>query len=259
MLFCELQVKVSRWALIGVVEARQKAPGQKTVCVALPLGHREENFRLLTFVDIAAFICTYLLNSHYIPHLTQLMRISMIVAATLTAFTSVWVIAAPSPQAMRLAKGNVSFKTALSLISATTTENETRLWGARYYFTLSLPENAGEALGKVTINQRQGFEDIRFKIEDTQAFRGTPGHKGEALTLKEVKKDSSSPAIAVTFDPPVQPGTTVTIQLRPVRNPSVSGIYIFGVTAFPAVENPYGLYLGVGRLHFYDSRPDFIR
>ncbi|MEW6494991.1 MAG: DUF2808 domain-containing protein [Cyanobacteriota bacterium] len=186
------------------------------------------------------------------------MRIPMIAVATLTTLASLWGIAAPSPQAMHPAKGDVSFKTALSLIAATTTYNETHLWGAKYYFTLSLPENAGEALGKVTINQRQGFEDIRFKIKHTQAFKGTPRQKGERLTIKEVTKDSNSPAIAVTFDPPVKPGTTVTIELRPVRNPSVSGVYIFGVTAFPAVDNPYGLYLGVGRLHFYDSRPDFI-
>ena len=187
------------------------------------------------------------------------MRILSTALATLTTLSSLCSIAAPSPQAMYLAQGKVSFKTALSLVTATTTYNETDMWGARYYFTLSLPENAGESLGKVTIGQRQGFEDIQFKLKDTKAFKGTPRHQEEKLTLKEVTKDSNSGAICVEFDQPVKPGTTVTIELRPVRNPSVSGIYIFGVTAFPAAENPYGLYLGVGRIHFYDSRPDFIR
>lgn len=187
------------------------------------------------------------------------MRISSIALATLTTLASLCGMAAPSPQAMYLAQGKVSFKTALSLVTATTTYNETDMWGARYYFTLSLPENAGESLGKVTIGQRQGFEDIRFKLKDTQAFKGTPRRQGETLKLKEVTKDPNSAAISVEFDPPVEPGTNVTIELRPVRNPSVSGIYIFGVTAFPAAENPYGLYLGVGRLHFYDSRPDLFR
>lgn len=143
-------------------------------------------------------------------------------------------------------------------MGATTTYNETDVWGARYYFTLSIPENAGEALGRVTINQRQGFETIDFKLKNTQAFVGTPRNQGERLTLKAVTQDPQSLTISVTFAPPVQPGTTVTIELRPVRNPSLSGVYIFGVTAFPAVENPYGLYLGVGRLQFYDSRPDFF-
>lgn len=186
------------------------------------------------------------------------MRVSTIFAATLAALASLWGVAAPSPEAMQLARATVSFKKPINFIGATTTYNETHVWGARYYFTLSVPENAGEALGRVTINQRQGFEDIRFQVEDTRAFEGKPRSKGDKLTLKEVKKDPQSPTISVTFDPPVKPGTTVTIELRPIRNPSVGGVYIFGVTAFPAVENPYGLYLGVGRLQFYEGGPNFF-
>lgn len=190
-------------------------------------------------------------------HSDQPMRVSTLFAASLATVVSLWGIVAPSTPAIELVNGKVPFKKPLDLISATTTYNDTDVWGARYYFTISIPENAGEALGRVTINQRQGFEDIEFKLKDTQAFVGTPRHKGERLTLKEVTKDPESPTIAVTFDPPVKPGTIVTIELRPVRNPSFGGVYIFGVTVFPAAENPYSLYLGVGRLHFYDSRPDF--
>jgi hypothetical protein len=117
--------------------------------------------------------------------------------------------------------------------------------------------NAGEPLQRVTINQRQGVDDIRFDLEDTRAFEGTPRNKGEKLTLKEVRKDADTQTISVTFDPPIQPGKTFTIGLRPVRNPWSSGAYIFGVTAFPVGEKPYGLYLGVGRLQFYDNDRDF--
>jgi hypothetical protein len=186
------------------------------------------------------------------------MRVSSIFAATLAALASIGNLASSSSLALELANSRTSFKKALGFMGATTTYNETDVWGARYYFTLSIPENAGEALGRVTINQRQGFEAIDFKLKNTQAFIGTPRNQGERLTLKAVTQDPQSPTISVTFAPPVQPGTTVTIELRPVRNPSLSGVYIFGVTAFPAVENPYGLYLGVGRLQFYDSRPDFF-
>jgi hypothetical protein len=118
---------------------------------------------------------------------------------------------------------------------------------------MELPENAGEPLGRVAINQRQGFDDIRFKLEDSRAFEGTPRKKGERLNLREVTKDDKTNTILVTFDPPVPPGKTVTIGLRPVRNPNTGGAYIFGVKAFPAGEKPYGLYLGVGRLQFYDN------
>jgi hypothetical protein len=45
---------ISRWALIFVVKARQKAPG--LLCT------REEDFSLLTFVYIPSFIYAYLLS-----------------------------------------------------------------------------------------------------------------------------------------------------------------------------------------------------
>jgi len=135
-------------------------------------------------------------------------------------------------------------------MGATTTYNETDVWGARYYFTLSIPENAGEALGRVTINQRQGFETIDFKLKNTQAFVGTPRNQGERLTLKAVTQDPQSPTISVTFAPPVQPGTTVTIELRPVRNPSLSGVYIFGVPLFLRLRIPTVCIWGLGVYNF---------
>jgi hypothetical protein len=185
------------------------------------------------------------------------MRVSTIFGATLAFATSIWGIAAPSIQAIQLADGTVAFEKPPRLIDAATTYNGTNMIGARYYFTLSLPENAGEPLGGITISQRQGFDDIRFELDDTRAFEGTPRRKGEKLTIKAVTKDDKTKAIAVTFDPPVPPGKTVTLELRPYRNPWTGGTYIFGVTAFPAAEKPYGLYLGVGRLHFYEPDGDF--
>lgn len=186
------------------------------------------------------------------------MRLSTLFGATLAASASIWAIAAPSTQAIQLADGAlVSFKKPPNLIDVTTTYKETSVWGARYYFVLELPENAGEPLQRVTINQRQGIEDIRFDLKKTQAFEGTPRHEGEKLTLKEVTNDAETKTVSVTFDPPVMPGKTFTIELRPVRNPDVDGVYLFGVTAFPAAEKPYGLYLGPGRLHFYRDGGDF--
>jgi Protein of unknown function (DUF2808) len=57
----------------------------------------------------------------------------------------------------------------------------------------------------------------------------------------------------VQFNPPVQPGRKVTIALSPQRNPAYSGVYLFGVTAFPTGEKSHGQFLGFGRLHFYDG------
>ncbi|NES80811.1 MAG: DUF2808 domain-containing protein [Moorea sp. SIO2B7] len=162
-------------------------------------------------------------------------------------------IASIPTQAVQFANGTVSFDKSPRLINAVTTYSSLRVWAAKYYFTLNLPENAGEPLGKLIIHQRQGEEYIRFQLEKTVAFEGTHRKKGERLTLQAVTGDEETDAITVIFDPPIPPGKTFTVGLKPRRNPRYGGVYLFGVTAFPVGEKPYGLYLGVGRLHFYDE------
>ncbi len=175
------------------------------------------------------------------------MRFSTVLATTL----AVAVVAAPSAQAVHLVDGTVYFTYPPELIAATTTFKEVYVWGATYYFTLSLPENAGEPLQRVTITQKEGTEDIRFDLKDSRAFIGTARDKGPRLTLGGVTRERKTSTISVTFDPPVPPGKTVTIGLRPERNPRFSGVYLFGVTAFPAGEKSHGQFLGFGRLQFY--------
>ena len=71
--------------------------------------------------------------------------------------------------------------------------------------------------------------------------------------------DEDQQSVTLTFDPPVAPGNTVTIALEPERNPRRSGVYLFGVTAYPSGEKTYGQFLGYGRLHFYDRGGDPFR
>ncbi len=156
-------------------------------------------------------------------------------------------------QAVRLRDGTVHFVQPPDLIDATTTFNSVNVWGATYYFTINIPEKAGEPLGKVIITQRQGGDNIRYKLDDSRAFEGTRKDKGTRLTLGEVTRDRETRTVAVNFNPPVPPGKTVTIGLRPVKNPMSSGVYLFGVTAFPAGEKSYGQFIGFGRLHFYSD------
>ncbi|MGK7876902.1 MAG: DUF2808 domain-containing protein [Xenococcaceae cyanobacterium] len=179
------------------------------------------------------------------------MHISRLAITLSTA--GILTIPVTSTQAIQLPDGRVSFDKSPRLINAVTTFSSVRVREAKYYFTIYLPENAGEPLQKLTIRQRQGQEDIDFRLEKTVAFEGTHRHKGERLTLQAVRKDSETDAISVIFDPPIPPGTTFTVGLKPRENPPYSGVYLFGVTAFPAGEKPYGLYLGVGRLQFYQG------
>jgi hypothetical protein len=179
------------------------------------------------------------------------MRIPSIFGATLAVFTSLWGVCCPPAQAIRLADGTVSFAKPPDLVSASTTYQDVNVWGAIYFFTISLPSDAGEPLQQVTINQIEGLDNIRFDLKKTYAAEGTGWHEGKKLTLSDVTRDKEKHAVSVTFNPPVPPGTTFTIALRPDHNPFDDGVYLFGVKAFPAGKKPYGLYLGVGRLQFY--------
>lgn len=152
--------------------------------------------------------------------------------------------------AVQLRDGKVYFKQPPLLLRAVTTFKNVNVWGATYYFTIKLPPNAGEPLQKVDINQHEGFERVRFDLNNSFAFIGKPSNQGKKLPLN-IKSDRKLKTVSLKFDPPVSPGETVTIALKPVRNPGTDGIYLFGVTAFPAGDNSHGQFLGFGRFHFY--------
>lgn len=189
------------------------------------------------------------------------MRISVLFVTTLAVAVGIGGVftQVPQTQAVQLRDGKVYFTQPPSLVDSTTTFNSVNVWGATYYFTLNVPQNAGEPLHKVIINQQEGADNIRFDLEDSRAFEGTRHQKGTRLTLGEVTQDRKTRTVSLTFEPPVPPGKTVTIGLRPIQNPSYSGVYLFGVTAFPQGDRPNGQFLGFGRLHFYDNNSSYFR
>ncbi len=156
-------------------------------------------------------------------------------------------------QAVQLADGTVSFVQVPRLLEARTTEKGVRVLSAKYYFTLSVPSDAGEPLQRVTITQREAADRIRFSPDKTQAFADEERQK--EFTLGEVTEDRETQTISVTFNPPIPPGETVTIRLY-ARNPDVPGVYLFGVTAFPQGEKVRSQFLGYGRLQFYGGNGD---
>ncbi|HAC62815.1 MAG TPA: hypothetical protein DCF68_04590 [Cyanothece sp. UBA12306] len=137
------------------------------------------------------------------------------------------------------------------LINVMTTFDGTRVQGATYYYTINLPSQSGESLQYITIQKRQGSENIDYFIDKTSAFEGTTDNRGKALVIQDVNWDQENESIKITLDTLVSPGTTFTIGLKPKKNPEYGGIYLFGITVFPRGENPLGLYLGNGRLQFY--------
>jgi Protein of unknown function (DUF2808) len=186
------------------------------------------------------------------------MRTSLLLGTTL-AVSLFSAIASPPMQAVPLPDGTVAFAQPPWLISSTVTRNEVLVSGATYYFTIAVPEDAGEPLQRVTVTQQHGTtfdRRVRFEPEESFAFEGTRGDRGEPLSLGETSYDRDTRTVAVTFEPPVPPGTTVTLGLRPVRNPERNGVYLFGVTAFPVGEMAAGQFLGYGRFNFYGAQPN---
>lgn len=147
-----------------------------------------------------------------------------------------------------------TFEAPPRLIDTATTFSSVRVWGAKYYFSFVLPDDAGEPLKTVEIKQLSAPDEIEYQLDETFAFVGTRDDRGKRLSLNEVELNEETDTVSITFDPPVQPGTAFTIGLKPVRNPSFGGTYLFRIQVFPAGNMPYGLDLGVGRLQFYDNR-----
>ena len=155
-------------------------------------------------------------------------------------------------KAVEAPDGTVAFESGIALVDAHATFNGVRVRQARYYFDLELPKNLGEPLKKVAIGQRTGSDRVEFKPDKTTAYLGNHRNKKEQLELTAFV-DENTEEITVEFDRPVPPGSSVTIGIKPRRNPDYGGVYLFGVTAYPTGDKSVGLYLGPGRLHFYRS------
>lgn len=149
-----------------------------------------------------------------------------------------------------------SFTQPPRLLTIESSEKQIAVSRAIYFFTLNVPENAGSSLGQITITQRDGdtfLRQINYRPEDTRAFTGTASDRGTEIAVAETASDEDNQTLTVRFAEPVPPGTTVTIALRPRRNPRMQGVYLFGVTAFPAENTANGQFLGYGQLTFYGN------
>lgn len=178
--------------------------------------------------------------------ISQMLKISVLALGLLGSTT------AAAVEAARLADGRVMFDRPPRLIEATTFDQEAGFSG-RYHFVVEVPEDAGEPLEAIAITPLDGAQRINFKLDATTAQEGTAYARGTELPLASVGGTPDNPAdILVVFDQPVQPGETATVILQTSHNPW-GGVYIFGVTGYPAGENGLGQVLGYGRIHIYDN------
>ncbi|KAM3095978.1 DUF2808 domain-containing protein [Phormidesmis sp. 146-35] len=167
---------------------------------------------------------------------------------------SLFIVASTS--AIELKDGRTYFEKPPRLLGIATSQNGTYVWGANYYFTVAVPEDAGEPLQKLEIELEASPGRPFFDASKLEAFEGKRRKPGNKIPVKNVMINAQAQVISVTFDPPVKPGKTVTVRVYPVRNPATGGTYLYGVTAFPVGEQPAGQFLGFGRIRIYDREQD---
>lgn len=190
------------------------------------------------------------------------MNRSLIIASALLGSMAIAPLILPSiAESVELSDGTVYFVSPprLDPDSVYSTRTAPLALGATYYFTLEIPEDAGEPLSQVSIAQYGGnsvIQDVQFLPDESFAFGGTRRDREEDLTLGGASFDEESRTLLLTFDPPVEPGTTLTIGIRPRNNPRSEGVYLFGITAYPPGDQVHGQFLGYARLQFYN--PDYL-
>jgi len=125
---------------------------------------------------------------------------------------------------------------------------------SQYYFTVTLPANAGAGLGGMVIQQTRGTDrNFQFFPNQTTAFVGTPRRAGKTFPVQAVF-DNASRTMTVTFLEPPQPGQTITLSLVPQNNPRWADTYMFAVQALPAGPNPVAASLGYATMNIYDTQ-----
>ncbi|BAY90647.1 MULTISPECIES: DUF2808 domain-containing protein [unclassified Tolypothrix] len=138
-------------------------------------------------------------------------------------------------------------------LSARTTYNQTNVSTATYYFTVAVPASATKPLQQVTLTQIQGGENIEFDAQQSSAFVGTSDRAGENLPVAIASNPNQDNTVTIQFAQPLPPGQTVTIALKPYRNPAYEGFYLFNVKAAPVDQSTEGQSLGVAGLQFYQN------
>lgn len=124
-----------------------------------------------------------------------------------------------------------------------------------YEFALTVSQDAEQPLKAVTITQAKNVETIEFDASNSKAYTGSQLTANSEIRLASVGGDQpANPGEAtIMFDQPVMPSNTVTIALSARKNPSGSGVYLFGVTAYPDGEDGLGQFLGYERISFHSN------
>lgn len=158
-------------------------------------------------------------------------------------------------QAVQFDDGRTMFESPPRLVSFFTYDRYTNDRDATYYVTVGVPEDAGEPLKTLQVSLREGrFTRLDYHINELEVFRGSQGDRQSPLQIEAADYEDETQRLLISLVEAVEPGQQVTFALRPVRNPSRGGVYLFDIFASPAGSDPVPQRVGIGRLNIY--RPD---
>ncbi|MBE7380432.1 MAG: DUF2808 domain-containing protein [Leptolyngbya sp. SIO1E4] len=157
--------------------------------------------------------------------------------------------------AVQLSDGTTVFESPPRLVSFVTTRNRTYDRRATYYVTIDLLPEAGEPLKTLQVSLSQGrFTQLDYRLDDIEVFQGDRNQRGAAFPISSAEYDDDTQTLTIHLATAAEPGQTLTFALRPVRNPTREGVYLFNVMAAPEGDLPVFQRVGTGRLHIF--RPD---
>lgn len=160
--------------------------------------------------------------------------------------------------AAQLKDGRTTFDIAPRLEQFTTLRPDTGDRRAIYYITVDVPATAGESLKTLTVTLVQGrfFPRLRYRLDQLEVFQGDRRNRGTVVPIASAEYDEDAQTLTIDLAEAVAPGQTITFALKPVRNPSRQGVYLFEIGAVPAGEQPIARRIGIGRLNIFgDADP----
>lgn len=157
--------------------------------------------------------------------------------------------------AIQLSDGESAFNGPLRLLRAAVTQNTVENFPVYYQFAIEAPAKLDEPLARIDIalptEAGPYFGLYLPNPNQVRAFIPTDPYAQkpqEAARTLPIEATVNQSLISVRFLEPVAPGSVVTVEWGPVRNPSLDGNYLFSLTTFPPGPAPRGMYIGIGRI-----------
>ena len=158
----------------------------------------------------------------------------------------------PASFAAQLGDGSTVFTSPPRLVSFITTDNEAGRKHATYYVTVDLLPEAEEPLKTLKVTLIEGrFTRLDYHTESIEIFAGDRDNRGETYSVEFAEYEEASQTLTIQLVEAALPGQTLTFALKPVRNPTREGVYLFEITAAPDGNNPVFQRVGTARLNIF--------